>query len=92
MRDEALKNQVKTDPHSPGMYRAYVPLLNLDTFYSAFDIKQVLAIVFIFRSFINSIDFCSYVSCCPTLITIPFLNSITNTSGSIPKSCGLKPK
>jgi predicted metalloendopeptidase len=40
MRDEALKNQVKTDPHSPGMYRAYVPLLNLDTFYNAFDIKQ----------------------------------------------------
>ena len=40
MRDEALKNQVKTDPHSPGMYRAYVPLLNLDTFYKAFDIKQ----------------------------------------------------
>jgi putative endopeptidase len=40
MRDEALKNQVKTDPHSPGMYRAYVPLLNLDTFYSAFDIKS----------------------------------------------------
>ncbi|UPT72312.1 MAG: M13 family metallopeptidase [Flavobacterium sp. JAD_PAG50586_2] len=40
MRDEALKNQVKTDPHSPGMYRAYVPLLNLDTFYQAFDIKQ----------------------------------------------------
>ncbi|MGV3697613.1 M13 family metallopeptidase [Flavobacterium sp.] len=40
MRDEALKNQVKTDPHSPGMYRAYVPLLNLDTFYQAFDIKK----------------------------------------------------
>ena len=40
MRDEALKNQVKTDPHSPGMYRAYVPLLNLDTFYKAFDIKE----------------------------------------------------
>ena len=40
MRDEALKNQVKTDPHSPGMYRAYVPLLNLDTFYKTFDIKQ----------------------------------------------------
>jgi len=39
MRDEALKNQVKTDPHSPGMYRAYVPLLNLDTFYNTFDIK-----------------------------------------------------
>jgi predicted metalloendopeptidase len=40
MRDEALKNQVKTDPHSPGMYRAFVPLLNLDTFYKAFDIKE----------------------------------------------------
>ena len=39
MRDEALKNQVKTDPHSPGMYRAYVPLQNIDTFYQAFDIK-----------------------------------------------------
>ena len=40
MRDEAIKNQVKTDPHSPGMYRAYVPLTNLDTFYKAFDIKE----------------------------------------------------
>ncbi|WP_394759219.1 M13 family metallopeptidase [Flavobacterium sp.] len=40
MRDEAIKNQVKTDPHSPGMYRAYVPLTNLDTFYNVFDIKE----------------------------------------------------
>ena len=40
MRDEALKNQVKTDPHSPGMYRAYVPIQNLETFYQAFDIKD----------------------------------------------------
>ena len=40
MRDEAIKNQVKTDPHSPGMYRAYVPLLNVDAFYEAFDIKE----------------------------------------------------
>jgi len=40
IRDEALKNQVKTDPHSPGMYRAYVPLLNLDTFQNAFNIKE----------------------------------------------------
>ena len=39
MRDEAIKNQVKTDPHSPGMYRAYVPLQNIDSFYQAFDIK-----------------------------------------------------
>lgn len=40
MRDEALKNQVKTDPHSPGMYRAYVPIQNVDSFYSAFNIKE----------------------------------------------------
>ncbi|WP_338409557.1 M13 family metallopeptidase [uncultured Flavobacterium sp.] len=40
MRDEALKNQVKTDPHSPGMYRAYVPLQNVDAFYKTFDIKE----------------------------------------------------
>jgi predicted metalloendopeptidase len=39
MRDEAIKNQVKTDPHSPGMYRAYVPLQNVDAFYEAFGIK-----------------------------------------------------
>jgi putative endopeptidase len=39
-RDAAIKNQVKTDPHSPGMYRAYVPLQNVDTFYQAFDIKK----------------------------------------------------
>ena len=40
MRDEAIKNLVKTDPHSPGMYRAYVPLQNVDAFYKAFDIKS----------------------------------------------------
>lgn len=40
MRDEAIKNQVKTDPHSPGMYRAYVPLQNIDAFYDAFGIKK----------------------------------------------------
>jgi putative endopeptidase len=40
MRNEAIKNQVKTDPHSPGMYRAYVPLTNVDSFYKAFDIKE----------------------------------------------------
>ena len=40
MRDEALKNQIKTDPHSPGMYRAYVPLQNIDAFYDAFAIEE----------------------------------------------------
>jgi putative endopeptidase len=39
-RDEAIKNQVKTDPHSPGMYRSYVPVQNIDAFYDAFGIKK----------------------------------------------------
>lgn len=39
-RDEAIKSQVKTDPHSPGMYRAVVPIKNLDSFYEAFGIKK----------------------------------------------------
>ena len=39
-RDEAIKSQVKTDPHSPGMYRAYVPIQNVDAFYDAFGIKK----------------------------------------------------
>nr|WP_245725322.1 M13 family metallopeptidase [Paenimyroides aquimaris] len=39
MRDEAIKNQVKTDPHAPGMYRSYVPLQNVDAWYEAFDIQ-----------------------------------------------------
>lgn len=39
-RDEAIKNQVKTDPHAPGHYRAYVPLQNVDAFYEAFDIQD----------------------------------------------------
>lgn len=39
MRDEAIKNQVKTDPHAPGMYRSYVPLQNVDSWYKAFDVQ-----------------------------------------------------
>lgn len=39
-RDEAIKNQVKTDPHAPGHYRAYVPLQNVDAFYEAFGITD----------------------------------------------------
>lgn len=39
IRDEAAKNLVKTDTHSPAMYRAYVPLQNVDAFYEAFSIK-----------------------------------------------------
>ncbi len=40
MRDEAMKNRIKTDPHSPGMYRAYVPLQNIDAWYDAFSIEE----------------------------------------------------
>ena len=40
MRDDALKTRIKTDPHSPGMNRAVQPLLNVDAFYEAFDIKE----------------------------------------------------
>ncbi|MEM6684514.1 MAG: M13 family metallopeptidase [Bacteroidota bacterium] len=40
MREEALRTRIKTDPHSPGKYRAYVPLQNVDAFYEAFDIKE----------------------------------------------------
>ena len=39
-RDEALKNQIKTDPHSPGMVRAAQPLKNVAAFYKAFAIKK----------------------------------------------------
>ncbi|MDR3273521.1 MAG: M13 family metallopeptidase [Flavobacteriaceae bacterium] len=39
-RDEAVKNQVKTDPHSPGYFRAIGPLENVDAFYKAFDVKE----------------------------------------------------
>lgn len=39
-RDAALKNLIKTDPHSPGQYRAYMPLQNIDEFYKAFDINE----------------------------------------------------
>lgn len=38
-RDEALRTQVNTDPHSPAMYRANGPLQNLSTFYQAFNVK-----------------------------------------------------
>jgi len=39
-REKSLRSQIKTDPHSPGRYRATQPLLNIDAFYKAFDIKE----------------------------------------------------
>jgi len=39
-RAEALRTQIKNDPHSPAIYRAYLPLQNVDEFYEAFDIQE----------------------------------------------------
>jgi putative endopeptidase len=39
-RDESLVNQVKTDPHTPGRWRATEPLKNVDAFYEAFNITE----------------------------------------------------
>jgi putative endopeptidase len=38
-RDESLRQQLLTDPHSPGPYRAFVPLANNDAFLRAFGVK-----------------------------------------------------
>ncbi len=40
MRDDALRQQVTTNPHSPGMVRAIVPLQNVDAWYEAFGVKE----------------------------------------------------
>lgn len=38
-RDEALLTQIKTNPHSPAMFRANGPVRNFDAWYKAFDVK-----------------------------------------------------
>jgi putative endopeptidase len=40
MRDDALRSLLATDPHSPGMIRALVPLQNVDAWYEAFGVKE----------------------------------------------------
>ena len=40
MRDEAAINRVKTDPHSPGKFRANGTLMNQPGFYEAFGVKE----------------------------------------------------
>ena len=37
--DEAVVNQVKTDPHSPGFYRSFGPIVYIDAFHDAFKTK-----------------------------------------------------
>ncbi len=39
-RDELMRMSIKTDPHSPAMYRVNVPLMNFDPFYKAFGVKE----------------------------------------------------
>ena len=39
-RDEALRQRLLTDSHSPGMYRALVPIVNNDAFVRAFTVKE----------------------------------------------------
>lgn len=38
-REDSLRNQVATDPHSPARYRTIAPIRNLDAWYAAFGIK-----------------------------------------------------
>ncbi|HSD71209.1 MAG TPA: M13-type metalloendopeptidase [Thermoanaerobaculia bacterium] len=40
MRDDALRQLLATNPHSPGTVRAFAPLRNVDAWYTAFDVKE----------------------------------------------------
>lgn len=39
-RDDALRQQVMTNPHAPEMYRAVGPVRNVPEFYTAFEVKD----------------------------------------------------
>jgi putative endopeptidase len=40
IRPEALRQQILTDPHSPGQYRTIGPLMNMPEFYQAFGCQE----------------------------------------------------
>lgn len=40
VKDEAMRQQINTDPHSPAMYRVWGPLMNFAPFYAAFNVKE----------------------------------------------------
>jgi len=40
MRDDALRQYIMTNSHSPGMVRAFAPLRNVDAWYDAFGVKE----------------------------------------------------
>jgi endothelin-converting enzyme/putative endopeptidase len=39
-RDDALRNQMLTDPHAPAAARGSIPERNMDAWYAAFDVKE----------------------------------------------------
>ncbi|WP_426027118.1 M13 family metallopeptidase [Brevundimonas sp. TWP2-3-4b2] len=39
MRDDALRNQIATDPHSPAEFRVIGPVRNVDAWYEAFNVQ-----------------------------------------------------
>ncbi|MDV6331813.1 M13 family metallopeptidase [Asticcacaulis sp. 201] len=39
-RDDAIKQQVATDPHSPAVFRVIGPVRNIDAWYEAFGVKE----------------------------------------------------
>jgi putative endopeptidase len=39
-RDDFVRQQVTTDPHSPGKFRVIGPMRNVDAWYDAFDVKD----------------------------------------------------
>jgi len=40
MRPQALRQMILTNPHSPGKYRVYGPLVNMSEFYEAFGVSK----------------------------------------------------
>ncbi len=44
IRDQALRNQVMTDPHSPAIYRVNGVVRNVDAWYAAFEVKPTDAL------------------------------------------------
>lgn len=40
IKDEAMRQQINTDPHSPAMYRVWGPLMNFAPFYTAFNVRE----------------------------------------------------
>ena len=40
MRDDALRNQILTNPHAPPALRGSIPERNMDAWYTAFDVKE----------------------------------------------------